>query len=279
MHKKINFNLYPTRSTKALARVDIPASDSDDPFPLGPDPKEWTGPWKSITDPSTIARHVCAANHRQYSQAQDTPLGKDPLLSALGYRADTPTSNEIVYKGILPADILHNQLPETKALLQTLANINSSRFTEVTIDITPEQFQAIYSLLPESTSSSPSGRYIGHYKVAAKSDTLSGLLSKMMSIPLLGGFSPTGWRTVVDVMLEKSAGDPKIHRLRIIALQESDFNQCNRLTISRLLMYKLEDMGLIPKMQYGSRPKKLCHSAILNKQLTFKIGNCSLHRK
>lgn len=93
----------------------------------------------------------------------------------------------------------------------------------------------------------------------------------MMSIPLLAGFSPTRWRVIVDVMLEKSIGDPKIQRLRIITLQESDFNQCNRLAISRPLMHKLEDLGLISNMQYGSRPNKLCKSATLNKQLTFEI--------
>jgi hypothetical protein len=201
----------------------------------------------------------------------ETPLGRDPLLSTFGYKADTLASDELVTQGKLPEDSLKDQLPEMIKLLQTLANFDPPAHSDINIDITKEQFQAIYSKLKESTSSSPSGRHIGHYKVAAKSDSLSNLHSKMMSIPLLAGFSPTRWRVIVDVMLEKSIGDPKIHRLRKIALQESDFNQCNRLAISRPLMYKLEDLGLISDMQYGSRPKKLCQSATLNKQLTFEI--------
>jgi hypothetical protein len=82
-------------------------------------------------------------------------------------------------------------------------------------------------LLPVSISASPSGCRISNYKAATKSNTLSGMFSKMMSIPLLGGFSPNKWRIVVDVILEKSADDPKIHQLHIIALQESDFKQCS----------------------------------------------------
>ncbi len=161
-------------------------------------------------------------------------------------------SDNFAYNSILPEDSLQDQLPETVKLLQTLANIVPSSSTDISIDITADQFQAIYSKLLESTSSSPSRCHIGHYKLVAKSDFLSDLYSKMMSIPLLAGFSPSKWREVMDMMLEKTSGDPKIHRLWIIALQETDFNQCNRLATSRPLLYKLGDAGLISDMQYGS---------------------------
>ncbi len=106
MHKNINCQLNPSKSITALTRVDIPAAETDLPFPIGPDPKEWKGPWKSVTDPSTIAAHVCAANHRQYHQAHETPLGKDPLLSTFGYKADTTASDNLVYNSTLPEESL-----------------------------------------------------------------------------------------------------------------------------------------------------------------------------
>jgi len=145
----------------------------------------------------------------------------------------------------------------------------------VPTEITPQQFQSCYKAMDERTSSSPSGCHLGHYKVAALSDDLSTLHSSMMSIPLLAGFSPKCWRQVVDVIWTKQAGDHQIHRRRIVALQESDFNQCNHLAIGRPLQALLEQAGLAPDIQHGSWASKLCHSAVLNKQLTFEIHRYS----
>jgi hypothetical protein len=92
-----------------------------------------------------------------------------------------------------------------------------------------------------------------------------------MSIPTLSGFSPTRWRDIVDIMLTKQPGDHRVHRLHIIALLESDFNQVNRLLIGRPVQYQLEDNKELPDMQHGSRSDKQCHSAVLNKVLNFEI--------
>jgi hypothetical protein len=73
-------------------------------------------------------------------------------------------------------------------------------------------------------------------------------------------------------MLHKSPGDSRIHRLRIVALQESDYNQSKRLLIGQPVLHHLEDTTDLPQMQFGSWPAKLCMSAVLHKQLTFEIA-------
>ncbi len=231
----------------------------------------WNGPWKSITNPDNIALHVCAANHRQYHQAHITPFASEPLLSYFGYCGNKPGADALLAGQLPPSTILDSLLPETKQILTTLAQPGLTT-PELPSSISTQEFKALYKILPEAISSSPSGRHLGHYKVASSCDPLAEFHAKMMSIPYLAGFSPQRRHQVVDIILEKNPGDPKIHRLRIIALQESDFNQSNRLLITRPLMHHLEDNTLIPSiMQYGSRPGRHCHSAILNKQLTFEI--------
>jgi len=89
--------------------------------------------------------------------------------------------------------------------------------------------------------------------------------SQLMSIPTFTGHSPERWHQIVDIMLEKKPGDRRIHRLRIIAVQESDFNQVNRLALGRPIQHKLEDSGILPDIQHGSRSSKQCHSAVLKK--------------
>jgi hypothetical protein len=79
MHRKIGCTLKPTLSKGGLSRVDVPYHVSGAVYPLGPDPKSWNGSWVSLNNPKDIAKHVCAANTRQYHQAHCTPCGQAPL--------------------------------------------------------------------------------------------------------------------------------------------------------------------------------------------------------
>jgi hypothetical protein len=152
-----------------------------------------------------------------------------------------------------PDDITHLLQPETLQLLQMITTTNTQHaHPSVDVNISVEAFQSCYKAEKENTSSSPSGRHVGHYKAAAMSDHLSAIHAMMMSVPFRAGFSPQRWRRVVDIMLEKQSGLSQIHRLRILALLESDFNQAVHIIIARQLSFHFEDNNMIPAMQYGS---------------------------
>jgi hypothetical protein len=167
--------------------------------------------------------------------------------------------------GKIPTVMSSYRLPETQRILSTLAS-EYPTIAGSTI-ITPEEFSSSYKVAKENTSSSPSGRHIGHYKAILKDQTLTALHAAMMSIPFQVGIIPDRWKRVTDIMLEKTAGDSRCHRLRIIALFESDLNHAKRILIGRKMSHLIEDKELLPDMQFGSRPGKRCISAVLKKIL------------
>jgi len=206
----------------------------------------------------------------QYNQAQNTPFGSGYLANQVGMTLEGPATEQIL-QGTFTPDLAIRLLPETERIIKYLGVPPTGTQHTFPISITPEEFKSTYTLVKERTSSSVSGRHVGHYKAATTDDVLSLMHSRMMSLPYIVGFSPIRWRKVVDVMLEKEPGNPKIHSLRIIALIESDYNQSQRILLARRLSHKMEDINLVPEMQYGSRPGHLCISPVLNKQLTHDI--------
>jgi hypothetical protein len=87
----------------------------------------------------------------------------------------------------------------------------------------------------------------------------------MMSLPFQVGFAPQCWTRVTDIMLEKEGNKPRCHRLRILALFESDLNHAKRIIIGHRLLHHMNDNGMLPQMQHGSVPGKHCLSAVLKK--------------
>jgi hypothetical protein len=254
------------KSSQGLSRIDIPDSSAHnlafgDPNKL----KTWTGPWKTVTNPQDIVKEVCKINAAQYHQAHHTPFGSGPLADLIGRHGDTTSATELL-KGHLPDTSDMNLLPETINVLQTLASPCS--FPQMSAVISLEDFTRTYKVVHEDTSSSPSGHHTGHYKAVCSNGSLTEMFATMMSLPFQIGFAPDRWKRVTDIMLEKDPGNSRCHRLHIIALFESDFNQAKRIIIGRRITHAMCDHHLIPTMQYGSAPGRQVSGTVLQKVLS-----------
>jgi len=120
----------------------------------------------------------------------------------------------------------------------------------------------------EITSSSPSGVHFGHY-IAGIEDIVIGKINRLMAtIPQITGISPDRWRTTLNVMLEKLAGNCWVEKLRIIMLFEADFNNNNK-WLGRALMQQAEEQQALADEQYGSRKGKAAGIQCLNKRLFY----------
>ena len=94
----------------------------------------------------------------------------------------------------------------------------------------------------EQTTTSPSGRHLGHYHALyrpfkydeikkeenEKIERLQGIIIRlhhiMLQIAVKHKHVYKRWNTVVTQMIEKDPGSPKLHRLRVINLYDCDFN-------------------------------------------------------
>jgi hypothetical protein len=123
---------------------------------------------------------------------------------------------------------------ELKVFLEECKRPN--KLQEISATISDDDFQQTVKKWKESTSTSPSGRHLGHYKAALLDDDITHLHVDMLNIPIQYGFAPERWTHSVTPMIEKDEGKPFLTRLRIIHLFEADYNLFLKILFGRRMV-------------------------------------------
>jgi len=251
-------NLMGTLHLSGLREIHVPQNESQVA-------SNTVSTWQNITDPQKIIEHIIKQNDMQFSQARFTPLADTPLGRRIGKHGNTQVSEQIL-SGTFDTTGLP---PEISRFLSSLMKNPSIKPFEQSI--TPLMFKEAFTKLSEKKSSSTSGRHIGHYKAATQCELITQVHCNMMNIPFHKGFAPERWTKVTDVMLEKSPGIPRIHRLRIIQIIEADLNQCLLLLFTRPMVQNAEKHNLLHPSQWSTRNQN-CTSAVLSKILNLEYS-------
>ena len=82
------------------------------------------------------------------------------------------------------------------------------------------------------------------------------------------------WKKVVNIMLEKEPGNPKIHRLQVIHLYEADYNLLLALQ-ARKIVHNAEDNKLLNDSLYGARPGRTAHDPVGIEEFVAEITRLS----
>ena len=161
------FNIHRNKGNcnNGIKRLEIPASwptdqDSYDHEPdVLEDPKTATD-WRETKCPTEIAFLIKLRNRLHFGQSEydKTPFTQEPLKSKINWSASTGIS-ELILEGTYEDSELDT--------ISKLFLDNCTRVTDLDslpANITFKNFQGKITKWKETTSTSPSGRHLGHYK-------------------------------------------------------------------------------------------------------------------
>jgi hypothetical protein len=79
------------------------------------------------------------------------------------------------------------------------------------------------------------------------------------------------WKQIVSVMIEKKAGNYQLNKLRTIHLFEADHNWLLGMIFGRRMVHGAEKQDHLHEGQWGSRPGRSAHDALIHKLLTYEV--------
>jgi hypothetical protein len=179
------------------------------------DPKKTTN-WRDINCPKEIEFSLRLRNQRHFGQAESegNPFTTPRMKHKFNWNASTSKA-ELVLEG----DYTDDELTDTQRLLLD----NMTRVTEREDNsqyITDKDFVGKFKVWQESTSTSPSGRHLGHYKAlvsiidkSVKEDerdeykdlqkSICQCHIHMINYCIKHRYSLTRWKTIVNMMIYK----------------------------------------------------------------------------
>jgi hypothetical protein len=139
-----------------------------------------------------VEQLIMANNAAHFCLMEDTPPMTEPLLSDLGYLADTEAAAQILDSTYICPPGTDDYTRDFLRILQWPQNVDASDRIDTSFSVS--DFQNYWKKAKEQTSSSISTLHFGHYKAVCKNDTLSEMHSVFVDIAVNSGFSPKRWQ-------------------------------------------------------------------------------------
>jgi hypothetical protein len=256
--------VYKGRISKGISHIEVPANDGTDK-------------WITITDPVLITKFLIDRNIGHFGQAENTPFTNANLLDTFGYQGTNEQAEKLITRQQIPENTL-TENKYTTAILQQLSDGNN-------IDNIPDviTFEELYSAMNkwnERTTTSPSGRHLGHYKILLRlpvyeennpnlniSMKIFNVYHQVISIATKIGRTLSRWCNVTTCMIEKIKGSPKVDKLRVIHLYEADYNIIQKIIWARKTIWKAHNSDRLHEGQAGSRPNQRAIDVVIKKEM------------
>ncbi|KAI2495020.1 hypothetical protein MHU86_19495 [Fragilaria crotonensis] len=288
MFKKLA-NVRKTHTRQGVTRVEVPRLE-------GEDPKTCTD-WIQIDVPTEVLERLQQRNRNHFGQAFGTPFTVPPLATDLGMDGATLHGQQIL-DGVYNSTTLHGNV---QLLLSHMKQVHDIRQNPSKPTITEEEFEGKLRVWTESTTTSPSGLHLGHYKALiakhsyktdASDDELTSefkqqreeldfkqhelfcLHLNMLNYALKRGYSYKRWQIIANTILFKDPDNVHLHRTRVIHIYEADFNLALGVKW-REAMQKAEDSQALNDGQYGSRAARCAPDPVFIEELQCEISRAT----
>jgi ribonuclease HI len=259
--------LYKGSHSRGIKHIEIPDNKNPDR-------------WVSITDPIMIEKHLIDRNIQHFGQAGNTAFATGKLKELYGYMG-TNKNTELLIKGARTTINETEGSEGTYHILKKLSDKQNSQ--EIPDNITFDEFWNGLNKWNERTTTSPSGRHLGHYKILQRlaiynkyneniSNKILNIYFQMINVMAKLGGTLTRWCSVSTMMIEKVKGTPRVDKLRVIHLYEADYNLILKIIWARKAVWNAETSGTLHEGQAGSRPNQRAIDVVLRKEMRYSYA-------
>ena len=223
--------------------------------------------WETTKDSAELEKKILQQYRQHFRQASSTPLAKHQKIFSI------PRDTH-------PKDLETLHLPDTERGFKQWFSPNNT--PQIKTLLTPHDFRQSVQNWKERTSTSPSGRHLGHYhaqilpQLPSEKEDLSVhflyLHVTLLNLATQRNIIFPRWQQVNTICLPKDTGTPRIHRLRPLNLYEADLNLLLRVILARRLLWKTEKHHELPDEAWGNRKLRASGDVGLQKVITFEMG-------
>jgi hypothetical protein len=224
----------------------------------------------TVTEPSEIEDHLLRRNRQHFSQAKDTPFATEPLNKTFNWQGTGPNANNVLSGSFNPTtDTNSGSIYLVSSTSTQILKSCYRRLADIPPGLSLLEMKKAYRIWNENTSTSPSGRHLGHYHAILKVDVLKPnsaealvtaesrnsiwtIHHSLFDYGIRNAHCFSRWKQIVNAMIEKEPGNPSIHRLRVIHLYENDYNLLLG-THYRKAVHAAEDSILLNNGNFGAR--------------------------
>jgi hypothetical protein len=271
-------NTFNPRVRSGLCTLEVPLKDAQGNDTNDPDEAVT---WKRVSDPKEIEDCLLARNIKHFGQAEGSLFTRPDITQLFNYEG-TSTYVETLLEGQCNIDNIPNLNNQAKTLFNLLNN--KKKLNKFESSITFNEFKATFAKWNEKTTTSPSGRHLGHYKCLLRPDNCDTLYDEqyddpkdrimkvyfdIVDIAITLGISLKRWQHSTTTMIEKIPGCPKINKLRVIHLYEADYNIILKILWARKLVWHAHDNDKLHEGQAGSRPGRNAIDVIIQKEMKY----------